>query len=178
MTSKWETRTIGDCCVIEKKSINPEHGKLYSCYSLPGFDNSKTPELLFGEDIKSSKLVLQENTILFNKLNPKFRRVWNIHSLNHADNCICSTEFLPLRVKEDVDQDFLFYYISSPAFTNLMDGIRTGTSNSQQRIDWRRFLQEPIKLPDISTQKQSVSILCDIDRRIKTNEKINENLAA
>ena len=176
MKYKFETKTIGDCCDIIKKSIHPEKGQVYTCFSLPAFDNSNTPEILNGEEIKSSKFVLDENTILFNKLNPKFRRVWNIHSLEKYENTICSTEFLPLKAKANIEQDYLYYYVSSPYFTRLMDGIRTGTSNSQQRIDWKQFLREPINVPSLPIQRKVVSLLRNIDKKIELNNEINNNL--
>ena len=176
MKYEFETMTIGDCCDIIKKSIYPEKGQVYTCFSLPAFDNSNTPEILNGEEIKSSKFVLDENTILFNKLNPKFRRVWNIHSLEKYENTICSTEFLPLKAKANTEQDYLYYYISSPYFTRLMDGIRTGTSNSQQRIDWKQFLREQINVPSLPIQRKVVLLLSNIDKKIKLNNKINNNL--
>ena len=176
MKYEFETMTIGDCCDIIKKSIYPEKGQVYTCFSLPAFDNSNTPEILNGEEIKSSKFVLDENTIIFNKLNPKFRRVWNIHFLEKYENTICSTEFLPLKAKTNIEQDYLYYYISSPYFTSLMDGIRTGTSNSQQRIDWKQFLREQINVPSLPIQRKVVSLLSNIDKRIKLNNKINNNL--
>lgn len=176
MKYKFETKTIGDCCDIIKKSIHPEKGQVYTCFSLPAFDNSNTPEILNGEEIKSSKFVLDESTILFNKLNPKFRRVWNIHSLEKYENTICSTEFLPLKAKANIEQDYLYYYVSSPYFTRLMDGIRTGTSNSQQRIDWKQFLREPINVPSLPIQRKVVSLLRNIDKKIELNNAINNNL--
>ena len=176
MKCKFETKTIGDCCDIIKESIHPEKGQFYTCFSLPAFDNSNTPEILNGEEIKSSKFVLDENTILFNKLNPKFRRVWNIHSLEKYENTICSTEFLPLKAKANIEQDYLYYYVSSPYFTRLMDGIRTGTSNSQQRIDWKQFLREPINVPSLPIQRKAVSLLRNIDKKIELNNAINNNL--
>lgn len=176
MKYEFETKTIGDCCDITKKSIHPEKGQVYTCFSLPAFDNSNTPEKLNGEEIKSSKFVLDENTILFNKLNPKFRRVWNIHSLEKYENTICSTEFLPLKAKANIEQDYLYYYVSSPYFTRLMDGIRTGTSNSQQRIDWKQFLREPINVPSLPIQRKVVSLLRNIDEKIELNNAINNNL--
>lgn len=176
MKSEWKKCTIGDCLQIVKTSVIPKAGTTYSCFSLPAFDNSKTPEILDGKDIKSSKFALTENTILFNKLNPKFRRIWNIHSLAQIRNPISSTEFLPLKVNGDVCQDFLYYYICSPNFTALMDGIKTGTSSSQQRIDWRLFLRQPIYLPPLPIQRSISRILKDLDTKIQLNQQINDNL--
>lgn len=168
--------TIGDCCEIKKESIKPKPDTSYICYSLPAFDNSKSPEFVDGKDIKSSKLKLQSNTILFNKLNPKFRRVWNIKKLNESENNICSTEFLPLKTKKGVDQDFLYYYLYSPYFTALMDSIKSGTSNSQQRIDWKLFLKQELLFPSYEIQCKISSILRGIDEKIELNNVINNNL--
>lgn len=176
MKSDWKNCILGDCLQIVKTSVMPKEQTMYSCFSLPAFDNSRTPEILDGKDIKSSKFVLTENTILFNKLNPKFRRIWNVHSLDQTINPIASTEFLPLKVNSNISQDFLYYYISSPSFTALMDGIKTGTSNSQQRIDWRLFLRQPIYLPPSHTQCKIARILTLIDDKIHLNQQINKNL--
>ena len=176
MKSEWKNCTLGDCLKIIKTSVIPQEGIIYSCFSLPAFDNFQTPEVLDGKDIKSSKFVLTENTILFNKLNPKFRRVWNIHSLSQIRNPISSTEFLLLKVNEDVCQDFLYYYICSPSFTALMNGIKTGTSSSQQRIDWRLFLRQPIYLPPLPIQHSIAQILKAIDEKIAINRAIHDNL--
>ena len=176
MKSDWKNCILGDCLQIVKTSVMPKEQTMYSCFSLPAFDNSRTPEILDGKDIKSSKFVLTENTILFNKLNPKFRRIWNVHSLDQTINPIASTEFLPLKVNSNISQDFLYYYISSPSFTALMDGIKTGTSNSQQRIDWRLFLRQPIYLPPLHTQCKIARILTLIDDKIHLNQQINKNL--
>ena len=96
--------------------------------------------------------------------------------MEETKNNICSTEFLPLKTKEIVNQDYLYYYMSSPFFTKMMDGIRTGTSNSQQRIDWRLFLQQPILVPSLDEQVIIASFLRALDDKIQINESINENL--
>ncbi|MCM1062809.1 MAG: restriction endonuclease subunit S, partial [Eubacterium sp.] len=176
MKSEWKEFRISDCCKIEKAIITPKKDDIYNCFSLPAFDNDRNPEILRGYEIKSNKFILTEDTILFNKLNPKFKRVWNIHSLESLKNTICSTEFLPLKVFENINQDFLYYYISSSWFTQLMDGIKTGTSNSQQRIDWKLFLSQPIMLPSLKIQKKISSILALLDDKIAVNTTINNNL--
>ena len=168
--------SIGDFCEIKKITIKPIPNNSYICYSLPAFDNAKTPECVDGKDIKSSKFQLDPNTILFNKLNPKFRRVWNIKELNERENNVCSTEFLPLKIKKGIDQDFLYYYLYSPYFTSLMDGIKSGTSNSQQRIDWKLFLRQEVLLPPYEIQCKISSILRNIDGKIELNNAINNNL--
>ena len=130
-----------------------------------------------GQEIKSNKFSIQNNTILFNKLNVRFKRVWNIKELKHSNN-ICSTEFFPLSVKGDVEQDFLYYYLISDHITEVLKKSLSGTSSSHQRIDLNLFLQLPINLPSITDQRKIAGILSALDSKIENNNKINANLEA
>lgn len=171
-----ETRKIGDICSVEKVSIKPKAETIYALYSLPAFDNEKQPEIVLGEEIKSSKLIMSSNSILFNKLNVHFRRVWNIEELEY-DNSICSTEFLPLKMKcADVMQRYLYYILTSQRVTQSMYGERRGTSGSQQRIAPETLLEYEIPIYSMEDQQIIVSLLSDIDERILLNKKISNNL--
>ncbi|MCL2445409.1 MAG: restriction endonuclease subunit S [Oscillospiraceae bacterium] len=117
---------------------------------MPAFDNEKTPEYTLGEAIKSGKLQVNQNTILYNKLNVRFKRVWNI-DFAPTKNCICSTEYLTLK-PDGIDRDYLYYVLISEHLTQTMEGHRTGTSSSHQRIKPESLLNYEIDLPDLETQ--------------------------
>ncbi len=170
-------KPIKELCTVRREHIVPRADLEYTLYSLPAFDNSQKPELIDGKDIKSSKLVVKPNTILFNKLNVRFRRVWNIHEMND-ENAVCSTEFIPLTANQNILQDYLYYNLISDALTNTMDAARKGTSCSQQRIDVDALFGYEIDVPPITYQEKIVGILLGIDEKIKQNEAINHNLAA
>lgn len=171
-----EIKRIGDLCRITKKSMRPQKGVTYTLFSLPSYDADETPEVLDGEEIRSSKFILTENTILFNKLNVHFKRVWNIRELN-TDNNICSTEFFPLKVKSsEVSQDYLYYLLRSDALTQAMYGARRGTSGSQQRIAPETLLDYEVPVFSLQNQNKIAGFLRDIDDRIKVNRKIKEIL--
>ena len=174
---EWTTYQLSDVCTIKKRGVTPKEGVCYALYSLPAFDKSKKPEIVYGQEIKSNKFSIQNNTILFNKLNVRFKRVWNIKELKHSNN-ICSTEFFPLSVKGDVEQDFLYYYLISDHITEILKKSLSGTSSSHQRIDLNLFLQLPINLPSISDQRKIAGILSALDAKIENNNKINANLEA
>jgi len=168
-------KPIKELCTVRREHIVPRADLEYTLYSLPAFDNSQKPELIDGKDIKSSKLVVKPNTILFNKLNVRFRRVWNIHEMND-ENAVCSTEFIPLTANQNILQDYLYYNLISDALTNTMDAARKGTSCSQQRIDVDALFGYEIDVPPITYQEKIVGILLGIDEKIKQNEAINHNL--
>ena len=173
---KYDKVQIGDVCRIERQHVNPQKGTLYTLYSLPAFDNGRTPEIIDGAAIKSGKLAVQENMVLYNKLNVKYKRVWNIHKLDGA-NCICSTEFFPLLVnKQRMTQDFLYFQLISKALTDAMYGARQGTSCSQQRISENSLFSYEIFCPPIAVQEKIAGILNALDEKIQLNSEINNNL--
>lgn len=47
---------IGDVATYRKDSIKPVAGVTYRCYSLPAFDNCRSPEILDGSEILSSDM--------------------------------------------------------------------------------------------------------------------------
>ena len=173
----YELRPIGELCAIARKSIVPQSNILYSVFSLPAFDNYQKPELSYGSEIKSSKLVVQPDTILFNKLNVQFRRVWNIGK-NVPQNSISSTEFIPLIVNEGVCKDYLYYNLISDALTASMFSARKGTSSSQQRISPDALMEYKIPCPPYEIQHRIGTFLSALDRKIAINNAINDNLAA
>lgn len=171
-----EYKKIGDLCTIVKKSVKPQKGTIYTLYSLPAFDNNNKPEVLDGEEIKSSKLLLTDNTILYNKLNVHFKRVWNVEELS-SENNVCSAEFLPLKIKKHlVVQDYLYYVLTSRELTQAMYGSRRGTSGSQQRIAPETLMDYRIPVFSHEDQKKIAGILKDLDKRIWLNKMVNENL--
>ena len=66
----YRTVRIGDVATFRKESIKPVEGVTYHCYSLPAFDNAKTPEVLNGSEILSNKLKIETGDILV-RLCPK-----------------------------------------------------------------------------------------------------------
>ena len=173
----YRKKKIKDLCSIQRIHVIPQAGTTYTLFSLPAFDNSKTPELVDGKAIMSGKLVLTPQTILYNKLNVKFKRVWNIKGLDKS-NTICSPEYIPLKVNNGVDQDYIYYLLISNKMTQTMHGARKGTSCSQQRIDADALLNYEIPVPSIEEQRKIASILSRLDEKIENNKSINNNLAA
>ena len=154
---------IKDFTSNKHKSINPQAHKdvLFHHYSFPAFDDGKIVSNELGATILSNKFNLDKSVILFNKLNIKFKRIWNVKS--PANNSICSSEFIPLCVDESVClQDYLYYFLCSEPLTNNLLGCISGTSNSQQRIRPEDLLKQEITLPSLEIQRHIV----DTSRRL------------
>lgn len=166
-----------DVVEVLNKTINPQKNKNtnFTLYSLPAFDNNKTPEICKGENINSNKIIIDREAILFNKLNIRFKRIWNLTSVDN--NSICSTEFIPLVANQKIIlNDYLYYLLILDEFNIELIESSTGTSNSHQRINKEILLDKTVYLPSIENQKKIIYILKNIDKKIELNNQINDNL--
>lgn len=88
-----------------------------------------------------------------------------------------STEYLVFRAKENTDEDFLYYLITSPLIREPAIKSMVGSSGRQRvQTDVVQNLKLPI--PPFNEQKAIGGLLRSLDDRIKLNTEINENLAA
>ena len=167
---------LKDLIELKTETISPKKNDNYFLYSLPSFDNNKNREYLKGGKIQSNKYKVPNRSILFNKLNVRFKRVWKID--NTDNNKICSTEFLPLVVDENkAYYNFCYYLLISENITNFLCTQNANTSGSHKRIDASMLLELEINLPPLKTQQKIAKILSDIDDKIEVLHQINDNLA-
>lgn len=166
---------LGEIVKLHTITISPNSGTIYKLYSLPSFDNGMQCEIVDGNYIQSNKFSVPNKCILFNKLNVRFKRVWRIDNVD--TNKLCSTEFLPLIVNENIaDYQYLYYLLISDGITNYLCGQNTNTSGSHKRIDPNDFLDINVFLPPKSIQKRIGKFLAGIDNKIDLNRAINQNL--
>lgn len=170
--SKIKTTSLRNVVDLKTDSIDPSltPHKRWEVYSLPGFDNEQQPEHLLGGDIGSTKYIVPDHCILFNKLNVRFRRVWKIDSI--SPDKICSTEFLPFVVKKGVSTEFVYHAIRSVAFTNHLAGVNKNTSGSHKRVDPDFILDSPIPLPDLTTQLRIAGIIGIIHCLLRSHQEV------
>jgi len=174
--TEWRECKLKDVCKYERISINPQKYKIlqFVHYSFPAFDNNKTPEIQFGGQIKSSKYIVKKGYILYNKLNVRFKRIWNIN-FETPENSICSSEFLPILATK-CNQDYLYYFLCSDELTDTMANSNTGTSGSHQRIDPNFLMKYDILLPPLPEQKAIAEVLSSLDDKIDLLTRQNTTL--
>ena len=86
-----------------------------------------------------------------------------------------STEFIVLRAKEEIDEDYLYYLTCSsivrePAIKSMVG------SSGRQRVQTDVVQNLEIEVPPYKEQRAIGKILKDIDDKIKLNNEINNNL--
>ncbi len=130
----WTVVKFSNLTEIPKKTINPQKfpDTIFKQYSLPACDNGLIPENQTGKDIMSNKIILQNNTTLFSKLNPRIKRIW--FTCEVQSNSICSTEFIPYRATNENESGYIFSIINSEAFYASVMGCVNGATGSHQRF--------------------------------------------
>lgn len=133
---EWEEGRISDVVTHHKKSVRPQQNKdiLYHHFSIPSFDNNKSPVKEMGSEIRSNKYEIPKRCVMFSKLNPhKDKRVWLIQDKIEA-NSVSSTEFQIALPKDEKYLYFIYGWLNeNQNYREISAGIG-GTSGSHQRI--------------------------------------------
>ncbi len=167
---KWEEKRLGDWGMLIRETENPTEfpDKLFVEYSMPAFDAGKTPQIVIGKSMLSSRTKIHGEVLLFNKLNVRQRRIWHVELC--ADNAICSSEFLPY-YSDTIDLRLLAYALDTEQSTKHFIDVSKGTSNSQKRISPQDFEDYRVILPPTLPEQRAIAaVLSDMDAEIAALE--------
>lgn len=161
--------SLGELGSLSKTSINPsqEPKTIFEEYSMPAFDAGEKPNQMLGEFMLSSRIRISPDTLLFNKLNVRQRRVWYIRDCD--EKAVCSSEFLPYK-SDKINLSFLKQLLLTDKVTQDFEDMSSGTSNSQQRITPADFLKYEISIPSLREQEEIAVVIEDMDLEIKKLE--------
>jgi len=144
----WIVGKINDLATLNRGSVNPGDfpKESFDHFSLPAFDNGRTPKVELGSAIMSNKFIVTPNSVLLSKLNPHIPRIW-LPDLHVSRRSVCSTEFMVACSKPGVSREFLFSLFTSSAFSSIYGTLVTGTTGSHQRIRPESVLDMKIVIP-------------------------------
>jgi type I restriction enzyme S subunit len=144
----WRVGRVAELSDFSRSSMNPSEfpDETFDHYSLPAFDEGRTPKQELGADIKSNKLVVTPNAVLLSKLNPHIPRIW-LPELHKTRRSVCSTEFIVASARPGFSCEFLFSLFTSAAFATTYSTLVTGTTGSHQRIRPESVLQMKNVIP-------------------------------
>lgn len=162
-------KTLADVCEIRREIVDLSNlsDVQFVEYSMPAFDSGKKPKVIFGSEAKSGRISICGDVLLFNKLNVRKKRIWNVR--NSPDNSVCSAEFMPV-IATGVLQDYMYYAVSTDGFTKAVEECSSGTSNSQKRITPSIFLEQKIACPCSQEQQKIAAFFTALDEKIKLVE--------
>lgn len=175
----WEFSTVSAVCKHVKQTVKPmeriEH--LFHHFSLPAFDAGRAPVLEYGKEIKSNKLFVPDNSILFSRLNPSIPRVWWAQTNEDVAVPAASTEFYVAKAFEVIQTPWLYCLMSSSSFRYEALSRVTGTSNSHQRVPPKAFAEIGAIKPVDDLLTAFGEVCTDWFARIHAMGKENETLA-
>ena len=152
--------SVGDVVTVVKEQVDPRSSpeEMFEHYSIPSFDDGKNPKIELGKGILSQKLRVPPRAVLFSKLNPRIKRVWEVEP-SGPNTPICSTEFVPMVVdSERLLEGYLAYFMrSGPFASQLQRG--DGSTRSRERVDVGEILDVRIPLPTLADQRRIVARL-------------------
>ena len=162
---EWEDCVLNDYCQELKETIDPKKrpDDSFLEYSMPAFDLDKKPSKVVGNNMNSSRKVINTCCVLINKLNVRKKRVWKI--INPEDNSVCSAEFIPV-TSDTISLDYLEHLALSDRFTARLLDCSTGTSNSQKRVTPDIIMDMPVSIPCLEEQQKIADFLSAYDDAI------------
>lgn len=177
----WKNMKVNDLFYLERQNIlpnlHPESSFVH--FSIPAYDEKKEPQISLGKEIESNKYRIRHDSILLSKLNPRIKRLWLARTSEKYSKyraMVCSTEFIPLVPKKELDLLFYYYYMSLDVFYDLVKRNAEGTTNSRQRMKPEEILGFDVLEPPINEQQKIATILQSLDDVItKTKELIEKH---
>lgn len=166
----WKNLTLGDICIATQGVQIPKRNQIkhfkdgYKRYLyISDFKNDRN--LKYVEDIYPKKIVTSDDLIVSNtgSQGEVYKGIEGILSNN-----LFKVSFN----RENLDKDFLFYFLKSPLFINFQKDRTRGST--QPHMGHRNFLSTPISLPPLSEQQHIVAKLDDVFSEIDKAKKADQ----
>lgn len=186
MKSEWKECTLGDITdlVIDHRGKTPK--KLGGDWS----KDSTHYRALSAKNIKTGQIVNPES-IRF--VEPKMYRRWMKDEVQRGDvfitseapfgqvlywnsdeKIVLSQRLFGLRLSKRVCSQFVYYYMTSPAFQSELDARATGTTVFGLRQP--ELMKCKVNMPSCMEQRKIAAILSSLDDKIENNNAICRNL--
>lgn len=102
-------------------------------------------------------------------------KIAKMNLLNENEVGFGSTEYIVFRAQEEVDEDFLYYLISSPTVRAAAIKSMVGSSG-RQRVQTGVLENLSVLIPTYGDQQKIGKTLKHLDDKIELNRRINKNL--
>jgi type I restriction enzyme S subunit len=157
----WEMKTLGEVCVKTETvnpKINPEKEFIYLDVSSVNKETKliEATTTLLGKDAPSrARKLVKKDDVIFATVRPTHSRVALIPE--DYNEQVCSTGYYVLRAKPIIENQFIFYYLLTDFFNELMESMQKGAS--YPAVTNKEVESVKIPLPPLPQQKQIVAIL-------------------
>ena len=184
MRSDWKYETIADVCKVvtdgshySPKSVqNGKYMVSVKDFTEYGFDFLGCRQISDKDykDLERGGCVPEYNDILIGKDGARYFE--DIILYQQLEKPALLSSIAILRCDENkIVPEFLYYLLKTPSVRkNVKDNY--GSGSAIPRIVLKDFRRMPVCYPDIEMQKKIVSVLKDIDEKIRLNARINKKL--
>lgn len=111
----------------------------------------------------------KKGDILISNIRPYFKKIWFAEY-----NGGCSNDVLVIRAKKGTNKEFLYYLLSENKFFDYVTASSKGTK--MPRGDKNAIMNYLVPEFEEKEQRKIAKLLGTIDKKIKVNKKINDNL--
>lgn len=120
------------------------------------------------------KKTFRKGDILYSEIRPANKRFCYVDF--EPKDYIASTKLMVLRAHEDVDPQYLYQILRSNDTLAQLQMLAESRSGTFPQITYSELSNIMVSLPSQKAQKNIVSILSSLDRKIELNNKINADL--
>lgn len=161
MKNGWETKTLGE--VLEKtETVNPLQtpNAVFDYIDVSSVSNEtfeiKETQRLAGKDAPSrARKLVRTNDVIFATIRPTLQRIAVVPE--HLDKQVCSTGYIVLRPKRDINHRFVFYSLFTENFTSQMEALQKGAS--YPAVTDGDVRAQLIPVPPLGEQQRIVRVL-------------------
>ena len=121
-----------------------------------------------------AKRIVHNNDIVYSTVRPNLCHFGILDS--PVENMIVSTGFTVISCKDDVNPYYVYNYLTQSDITSQLHSIAENSTSAYPSIKPSDLESIEIKLPKLDIQNKIAKILTDIDKKIKINNEINNNL--
>ena len=181
MMETWRKIRLGDACKTNTDSYSPKEAWNFVNYLDTGNITDNRIDSIQYIDVKSDKLPsrarrkVKKDSIIYSTVRPNQRHFGIIKS--QPENFLVSTGFAVIDADAQVlDADFIYYLLTQSTLVEALHAIAEQSTSAYPSIKPSDIEDLEIEIPDLATQKKIADALGSLDRKIKQNTEINENL--
>ncbi len=181
LPATWTEKRVDFLCSRYRVTVNPDKfgDDLVAHYSIPQVQETGGPLIEPASDIDSSKLLIDAQTLLVSKLNPRKKTIF-IAEPHSEYPTLASGEFVTI-CSEEMDRHYAYYLWCSEKVTERLSAIVQSVTRSHQRVNPSDILKLPWKWPPLDTQRRIARFLDDktarIDELIEKKRTLMDRLA-
>lgn len=177
----WTEKRADFLCSTARKTVEPKLMETETVwhYSIPNVQEFGEAQLELAASIDSSKMLIEQETLLVSKLNPRKKTIC-IATPGEDSPTVASSEFVAVQ-SDEIDRRFAFYVWSSEKVTDRLSAIVQSVTRSHQRVNPADITKLPWRWPDLDTQQRIAGYLdektAQIDALIEKKQALLDRLA-